>query len=477
MSIGLEILQKIYQQTKKNPNIVYQKLFFLLCQQDLYQFTYKRVCRQLSLNGYNFKKSGDTFSFSMLNIDDYCKKTLIPRDTNKVSLQNLRSIILQEMICLILDAIYAHKSYSFQYASWSHASPHLPLYQLEQNLNKTCKIIHITLTNQLDESDYANMIQFLANKIQDIKFLKLLDKLLKTNVLNECSKIHSLSYLMKIEGSRFIYWMWDIYYTKVDNYWYSENPKENLDSTLVLNKLNNRYQKNHVVYSMESEIINISDPEKYLKPKYIRYGNQIIIFLYKNTNYDYNFYIQKLSAWYQYLKVSCTLTENSLQIQDIQKKPLDFLGYKISMATSKVSFTISLKRIKQLFLQYKFVRYRHKNSLWPISKTKWVHLSDFKIVKIYHEILYNISNYYSGISQQKNMVYLEYILRFSCAMTLAHKHKSTVKKIFAKYGKNLIVQSSRTPYQVICFKDNKTNMVAVWKLNTILVDPFSSTII
>nr|AAT65660.1 maturase K [Primula cusickiana subsp. domensis] len=74
----------------------------------------------------------------------------------------------------------------------------------------------------------------------------------------------------------------------------------------------------------------------------------------------------------------------------------------------------------------------------PISKPVWADLSDSDIIDRFGRIYRNISHYYSGSSKKMNLYRIKYIIRLSCARTLARKHKSTVRSFLKRLGSELL---------------------------------------
>nr|UEN67869.1 maturase K [Ehrharta erecta] len=70
----------------------------------------------------------------------------------------------------------------------------------------------------------------------------------------------------------------------------------------------------------------------------------------------------------------------------------------------------------------------------PISKPIWTDLSDWDIVDRFGRISRNLFHYHSGSSKKQTLYRLKYILRLSCARTLARKHKSTVRAFMQRLG-------------------------------------------
>lgn len=72
---------------------------------------------------------------------------------------------------------------------------------------------------------------------------------------------------------------------------------------------------------------------------------------------------------------------------------------------------------------------------------KYSMLEDEKIVSRYSAIIRGILNYYSCINRRSDLWKVFAILRKSCALTLAHKHKiNSAARVYAKYGPNLTVR-------------------------------------
>nr|AER28890.1 maturase K [Baldellia ranunculoides] len=74
----------------------------------------------------------------------------------------------------------------------------------------------------------------------------------------------------------------------------------------------------------------------------------------------------------------------------------------------------------------------------PISKPIWTDLSDSDIIDRFVRICRNLSHYHSGSSKKQSLYRMKYILRLSCARTLARKHKTTVRAFFQRLGSGFL---------------------------------------
>nr|ADC35432.1 maturase K [Ancistrocladus griffithii] len=74
----------------------------------------------------------------------------------------------------------------------------------------------------------------------------------------------------------------------------------------------------------------------------------------------------------------------------------------------------------------------------PISKSVWADFSDSEIIERFGRICRSLHHYYSGSSRKKSLYRIKYILRLSCARTLARKHKSTVRAFVKRLGSEFL---------------------------------------
>nr|Q6J9Z4.1 RecName: Full=Maturase K; AltName: Full=Intron maturase [Cypripedium calceolus]AAT45849.1 maturase K [Cypripedium calceolus] len=136
-------------------------------------------------------------------------------------------------------------------------------------------------------------------------------------------------------------------------------------------------------------------------------------------NYSFSFLGYFSSVLENHLVVRNQMLENSFLI-NIMTKKLDTIAPVISLigSLSKAQFCTVLGH--------------------PISKPIWTDLSDSDILDRFCRICRNLCRYHSGSSKKKVLYRIKYILRFSCARTLARKHKSTVRTFMRRLGSGLL---------------------------------------
>nr|AIB50716.1 maturase K [Crepidorhopalon bifolius] len=185
---------------------------------------------------------------------------------------------------------------------------------------------------------------------------------------------------------------------------------------------------------------------------YVRYQRKSILAS-KGTSVLMNkwkCYLVTFSQWH----FSLWFHPRRISINQLSNHSIEFLGYlsSVRMNPSVVrsqilenSFLINnaIKKLETLvpifLLIGSLAKAKFCNVLGhPTSKPVWADLSDSNIIDRFGRISRNLSHYYSGSSKKKSLYRIKYILRVSCARTLARKHKSTVRAFLKRLGSELL---------------------------------------
>nr|ABN09360.1 maturase K [Diospyros brandisiana] len=117
----------------------------------------------------------------------------------------------------------------------------------------------------------------------------------------------------------------------------------------------------------------------------------------------------------------------------------------------------------------------------PISKPVWADLSDSDIIDRFGRIYRNLSHYYSGSSKKMSLYRIKYILRLSCARTLARKHKSTVRAFLKRLGSELLEEFFTEEEQVFSLTFPKASFISrglygrrIWYLDIICINDLAN---
>nr|YP_009938518.1 maturase K [Apostasia ramifera]QNU40211.1 maturase K [Apostasia ramifera] len=176
-------------------------------------------------------------------------------------------------------------------------------------------------------------------------------------------------------------------------------------------------------------------------------------------NYSFSFMGYFSSVLRYSLVVRNQMLENSF-LMDILTKKLDTIVPVVSLigSMSKAQFCTVLGH--------------------PISKPIWTDFSDSDILDRFCRICQNLCRFYSGSSKKHVLYHIKYILRLSCARTLARKHKSTVRTLMRRLGSGFLEKFFMEEEQVlsliflqkISFSLHGLHRKRIWYLDIICIN-------
>jgi hypothetical protein len=153
------------------------------------------------------------------------------------------------------------------------------------------------------------------------------------------------------------------------------------------------------------------------------------------------------------------------KITNIRAGKVFFLGYYIflprNMKIGKSNFQMPVDQVIKRMKERGYITYDKNNKVRPISKASYTQLEDALIVNHFRKVWLGLKNFYSGSSNRSHLQYIHYLFHISCAMTLAHRHRSSVKKIMKKHGKRLEIMDKTVspPKRITAFPYEKK-----WKI-------------
>nr|ABB83577.1 maturase K [Sporadanthus gracilis]ADN23808.1 maturase K [Sporadanthus gracilis] len=181
---------------------------------------------------------------------------------------------------------------------------------------------------------------------------------------------------------------------------------------------------------------------------YVRYQAQAII-----ASKGAHFWMKKwkcylVNFWQDYLRFWSQ--PRRIDIKQLANYSFDFMGYLSNVLINPL--LVRNQMLKNLYLiSFPIKKFETKVpiipligslskaqfcTVWghPISKPTWADLSDSDIIDRFGRIYRNLFHYHSGSLKKHSLYRIKYILRLSCARTLARKHKSTVRAFLQRLG-------------------------------------------
>lgn len=480
---AIERLSVIRHQSKINKDWKHNELFRILRKDDIWIAAYenikinkgvlKPVITKENLNGISLKGLerlrekvvNESYQFKALNEIKIQKPDCRKRS---LELPTANDFIIQEVIRMILEAIYepcfSKQSFGFRQSLGTHDAL--------EHIESKFRWVDWVIEGAYPTIDHKQLCEILSDKIQDFRFLNLIRKLLKCGILQQGELTWSnFGVSQKSIVSPILA---NIYYNELDE-WVQKKAEilEQSGTNLKELKTINRERANTHTKRVQIE--------------YVRYGYDWIIGIRGD-----NVLARELKAEvknFLEVRLKQTIHFRKTKITDLRAGKANFLGYEIYLPRKrKISPYISsgtrticrinpqlrfdipidsvLKKMEERGYIKKLVK-GHRS----ISMASYTRLEDIEIVKHFTHVWTGLANYYSGCTNLAKLQYIHYLLHLSCALTLSHRHRSSMKKIFAKHGKTLTVSNGKVKTSFPSQKELSVTKKR-WQNKRKFIDPF-----
>ena len=442
-------LEKIKKNDFWNQSFLYPILF----QEDFYGIAYNRFIDNARSRKHNIYVYNKEFNF-------LTSKRLIQksRQSNYSWIDSDKSInkfqVVQQILIIIFNFILIFGSESFvkKANEWnSNQSIHSIFPFMEEKIRKSTSCLDIVIPYSFHPEI---LIRIFRQDISDTSFLHFLRLILHQNknrvLLTPQFHLHKNQFysllwnyqLHKFEYSLIHIWK-QIYDFHSTLFWFFINQTNSMQKI--------RYVAEQLDFVPKNEII-----QKNISIHYARYQNNSVIstdkynnLFVKNWNLFFIIFWEKyFHLWFEPYRVS---------IKDLSKNHLCFLGYvfrirnkcnfmQIRLVDNLIDTNLLTKEFCSIIPIVPLIKLLAKENFCdttgrPVCRVSWTTLTDHEIFRRFDQIIKNIFCYYSGCIRRKGLYQLQYIFRFSCAKTLACKHKSTIRTVWKKYGSNFIANS------------------------------------
>nr|CFQ34612.1 maturase K [Diphyscium foliosum] len=470
-----KVLSEIEKLEKTKKNFVWQQRFLypLLFQDDLYAIAYNRSLNKINLKKIEISNLNENFSFLTLKrlifriheeknlreLNKNCKKKFDVNYNN-----HFYSKAIREGFTIILEIFFSvqlKNSFIKEFNEWtSYQSIHSVFPFIEDNFLHSNYVLNTKIPYFIHPE---LLIRIPRRRIQDASFLHSLRSIFHKNkklIVLDTNLIFSQK-----EITRLSFFLWHSYSYELEfflvNKWKIFDYSKLLSYLTLLNQTNCIKKIQHVINPLWIKLQIFLLYKKKISFHYVRYEHNYILAI-KCSYYlaeKWKFFLFKFWQYY----FSYLLGPSKINIKKISKNCFSFLGYLFSIRTKiiviRTKMLDDLPKIniinKELYaitpissLLGLLAREKFCDTLGhPISKLPWTTLTDDEIFNRFDQIWRNFFYYYSGCTNKKNLYQVQYILRFSCAKTLACKHKSTIRYVWKKHGSNFFAKS--------CFSKNK----------------------
>lgn len=504
MKPTMEILTKLQENSKKNHDEVFTRLYRYLLRPDIYYVAYQHL---YSNKGAGTKGVTDDTAdgFSEIYIENIIealknemyqpkpvRRTYIKKSNGKMrplGLPVFTDKLIQEAIRMILEAIYEPIFSDYSHGFRPARSCHTALAQIKKEFTGARWFIEGDIKGCFDNINHAVLVEIINQKIKDARFLKLIRSFLKAGYMEDW-KYHE-TYSGCPQGGIISPILANIYLNELDRHVMKIKKEFDVATkaryTPEYTKLVGLRQRLHNKIKNSNGIEREKLIEEYKtataqmlklpakqcddkKIKYVRYADDFLIAVNGNRQ-DCEKIKQELTEF-----INTTLKMELSQEKTLithSNTPARFLGYDVRVRrdqqikpkgkfktrsmNNKVELSIPFKdKIEKFLFSNGIVKQRSDNGkLEPIHRPQLLNRTDLEIVTIYNAELRGICNYYGLASNFNKLIYFNYLMEYSCLKILAGKHRSKVSKIRAMYkdgtGKWAIPYETKTGIKKMYF--------------------------
>lgn len=486
-----EILERIAKSSTEHKDGVFTRLYRYLLREDIYYAAYQKLYanRGATTKGID-DDTADGFSAHYIKelIHDLengiyranpVRREYIPKKNGKMrplGIPSFRDKLLQEAVRMILEAIYEPVFDDHSHGFRPNRSCHTALRQISSDFTGVVWFIEGDITGCFDNIDHEILIDILARKIKDSKFLNVIRQFLKAGYVENWK--YNKTYSGTPQGGIVSPILANIYLNELDQKFneikkrFDEPRKTRHEKTPKYREIDNEMKKisywiDHTAdeekrkelvkqfRKLKREIHTIPcHPQTHKKFTFVRYADDWLVGVCGTKEECIALKAEIANFLSRELKL--TLSEEKTLITHSSEK-VRFIGYDIYVRRSqeikgykmkngkwrksrslhlKVALTIPhTEKIEKFLFAKKAIIQTNGGALKfkPVHRTALLNLSDSEIVEHYNAEMRGILNYYNLAVDYHTLDYFCYLMEYSCLKTISNKHKTSIHKVIRLY--------------------------------------------
>lgn len=472
------ILENIRQASKSNKEVKFTRLFRYMLRPDIYYLAYEHLYANngAATKGVN-DDTADGFSekkvmaiIQSLKDGTYrpspVRRTYIPKKNGKLrplGIPTFTDKLVQEVLRMILEAVYEPIFLPSSHGFRPNRSCHTALKDIKHGYPGVRWFVEGDIKGFFDHIDHGELTALVYEKVKDARIIQLLNMMLKAGYLEDWKYNRTLSGTP--QGGIISPLLANIYLHELDKFMADmkagfDKPKDRV-FTPEYTHIAGRVHHISKLLKNESDPSRIASLRKEQKEKraqmmklpaksqtdkrinYVRYADDFLVGVVGSKEDAENIKAEIKTFLANKLKLELS-DEKTLITHSSQYAR--FLGYDVCVRrngqiknggqgfsqrtlSNKVELNVPLTdKIEKYLFNRKAVMWAD-GALRPVHRGALVTMTDLEIVMVYNAELRGICNYYGIASNYGKLGYFAYLMEYSCLMTLASKHKSSVGKI------------------------------------------------
>lgn len=371
----------------------------------------------------------------------------IPSPKDKIIQESMRFLLM-----LVFESDFSKNSHGWVTGRDCHTA----LNQIKTQFVRNNWFIEGDIDQQFPRTNHQVLINLLKTKINDQAFIDLVYKYLKVGYGESYNKLTQTCFGMSQRGYLFPI-LANIYMTPFDK-WIENHliPKYNNGTKKQASPAYTKMIRSGKVTDHSIRSLYPHD-HNYIRFHYVRYADDFIMGL--NGPKVYCEQIVEECRIFLFEQLKLTLNVEKTRITHSYLDSAKFLGYcvyKTKSSKMRIAYACNAKGkcnrrttntvldgpVNQIVEKLKQRGYANKKDM-PTRNGRFINQSLYDIVEHYKMVersilqYYKLANNYSRVAAR-----IHYILKYSCALTIASKMKlTTLRRVFNKYGKNLNIKN------------------------------------
>jgi group II intron reverse transcriptase/maturase len=398
-------------------------------------------------------------------------------ETRPLTIASPREKIVQKAILLIMERLYENKFLDTSHGFRPARGTHTAIKQLQANFQSARYIIQADFSKAFDSIQHDALLGIIEEEIKCEKTLRLIKSGLKAGYLGE---LHNNLAAGTPQGSILSPLLCNVFLHKLDEYvedlkkkYHKGVKRQRAPENMRLQNKARRtrgYDKSRPVeYRLIIQQLlktpSMKRDDSFVRLNYVRYADDFVV----GVEGSYKLAKEILSKIESFVNNELKLKFNpdKTTISKFAEKPFKFLGYSIRAPLAKrgikpletirvngnritrrnkvrIIIEMDVAKVLKKLANNGFIRKRTSHTLHNeleyrgTFKGNLINLDHPDILKYYNSVLRGLQNYYSFARNRSAIARVGWLLKESCALTLARKFKlKTAAKAFEKFNKDL----------------------------------------